>query len=285
MPDDADELTGADVLTLLDGGVCSTPGKGRADRIARVERKCHSCGADPGSGSFCQHCGARLTENGVPTPAAPIPSEPLSVEPGPPEPPAAPPPTVPPVPGGTLAPAPALTPPQIGGAEVSTKRRGCRTGCLAAVVIALVVIAAGGFLGWRYFNDEVMPGIQGVVGEVNTAQETPPGPCYDLETEDGLLTGWNEVSCSGPRQVEVTFAAAFEEGPFPGDEYLTNTAANTCSTAFEDYVGVSPDRSRYDADWLLPTEAMWAGGARQGICLVVAPDGSALTGTIKGSAE
>jgi hypothetical protein len=146
-------------------------------------------------------------------------------------------------------------------------------------------LVVGGFFVWRFFNDEVLPGIQDAVDEVTSFSEAPPGPCYDLETQDGLLTGWNEVSCSGPRQVEVSFAASFEEGPFPGGEYLTETAMDTCRAAFERYVGVSPEQSAYDADWLLPTEEMWAGGARQGICLVISDDGSVLTGTVKGSEE
>lgn len=113
--------------------------------------------------------------------------------------------------------------------------------------------------------------------------ESPPGPCYDLETEDGVLLGWSDVSCSGTRQVEVSFAALFEEGPYPGDDYLADTADDTCTTAFENYVGVSPEQSAYGVDWLLPTEAMWSAGVRKGICLVVADDGSPLTGTVKGS--
>lgn len=174
------------------------------------------------------------------------------------------------------------TPPLLAG-QPSAKRSGCRSGCLIIGVVALVVLVVGGFFVWRYFTDEVLPGIQGAVDDVTSFSEAPPGPCHDLETQDGFLTGWTEVSCSGPRQVEVSFAAAFDEGPFPGDEYLTSTAADTCLAAFERYVGVTPEQSAYDVDWLLPTEEMWADGALQGICLVVSDDGSVLTGTVKGS--
>lgn len=125
--------------------------------------------------------------------------------------------------------------------------------------------------------------MQETTGQLSSLNEAPPGPCYDIATEDGILTDWTEVSCDGPRQVEVSFAASFEEGPYPGDQYLTDTAADTCTTAFENYVGATPEQSAYDLDWLVPTEAMWADGVRNGICLVVADDGSALTGTVKGS--
>lgn len=228
-----------------------------------MERKCEPCGADPGVGAFCQHCGARQPTDGAPA----IPDSPPTPPPPTPDPPQA---VVP-------------TPPLIPGQQTPVKRSGCRSGCLAVSVIAIVLVAVGGFLAWRFFNNEVLPGLQATVEEVDALSQAPPGPCYDLETDGGFLTGWTEVPCTGPRQVEVSFSASFEDGPFPGDEYLTDTAADTCVASFERYVGISPEQSAYDADWLLPTEEMWASGSRQGICLVVSDDGSALTATVKGS--
>jgi hypothetical protein len=81
----------------------------------------------------------------------------------------------------------------------------------------------------------------------------------------------------------VSYTHPLEDGPYPGDDYLTDVAVEVCNTAFERYIGLSPEQSDYDVDWLLPTEDLWAGGARQGICLVVSDDGSPLTGKVKGS--
>jgi hypothetical protein len=219
-----------------------------------VERECPSCGSDPGTGSFCQHCGTPLAQlNGAD-----------AVEP----PPATPPPA---------------SPPESAGPQPPPKRRGFRSGCLIVSGIVITLLAGAAFFAWRFVSNEILPGIQETADQFTALSEAPPGPCFDLETEDGLLTGWDEVSCTGSRQVEVSFGASFEEGPWPGDDYLMSTAANTCRTAFETYVGVSPEQSEYEADWLLPTEAQWAEGIRKGICLIVADDGSVLTGTVKGS--
>lgn len=99
------------------------------------------------------------------------------------------------------------------------------------------------------------------------------------------MTDWDEITCDGPRDMEVSFAASFEEGPFPGDEYLVDTAEATCLNAFETYVGLAPEQSQYDYDFLLPTAEMWADGRRNGICLVVADDRSPLVGLVKGSGK
>ena len=152
-----------------------------------------------------------------------------------------------------------------------------------AGVVVLGLVVVGAYLAWQFVSDEVLPGIEETTELFTPLSESPPGPCFDLETESGVVTGWNEVSCEGPRQVEVSFAALFEEGPFPGDDYLNDNGADTCLNAFETYVGISPDQSEYDVNWLVPTEDQWADGVRKGICLVVRDDGSPLTGTVKGS--
>lgn len=167
--------------------------------------------------------------------------------------------------------------------QTPPQRRGLRTGCLIVGVIFLGVLAAGAYFGWRFINDEILPGVDEATEVFTPLDESPPGPCFDVQAEGGVLTDWTEVSCDGPRQVEVTFAAGFEDGPFPGDQYLVESAEDTCLNAFETYVGISPEQSRYDYDFLLPTEEMWDGGRRNGICLVVADDGSTLTGLVKGS--
>lgn len=226
-----------------------------------MERVCGSCGKEPGAGSFCQHCGANVGETGGGPPAAQ------------PQPPVQQPSAVP-------------TPPNIVVQQGPAKRRGMfGLGCLVSVFILLALIVGGGFIGWRIFNDNVLPAIDEATAGLSDSGESPPGPCYDLVTENGFLTGWNEVSCSGSRQVEVTFGAVFNDGPFPGDEYLATEAADTCSGAFESYVGVSAEESRYEMNWLVPTEETWAEGNREGICLVVSADGTALTGTIKDSGQ
>lgn len=219
-----------------------------------MERKCPSCGADPGAGAFCQHCGTRLSDEGAQT---------GSEQPG--------------TPG---APAPVAPQPV---QQTPKKRSGLRTGCLVVGLLALAAVVIGAYFAWRFVSDEILPGIEETTELFEPVSESPPGPCFDLETENGVLTNWNEVSCDGPRQVEVSFAALFEEGPFPGDDYLNDNAAETCLNAFETYVGISPEQSEYDVNWLVPTESQWADGIRKGICLVVSDDGSVLTGTVKGS--
>ena len=224
-----------------------------------MERKCSACGADPGEGSFCQHCGTPLTT-----------TTDDSTDP------ANPPPQQAPVPP------PPIQQPQIPATQ-PRRRSWFSTGCLVVGLIFLAALVVGGFFAWRFLSTEVLPEIEETSDAFAAFNEAPPGPCFEVEASGGVLSDWTEVSCEGSRQIEVTFAAAFEDGPYPGDDYLANNAESTCRNAFENYVGLSPEDSMFDYDWLLPDQDLWANGVRNGICLVVRDDGSPLTDTVKGS--
>ncbi len=149
----------------------------------------------------------------------------------------------------------------------------------------MIVIAVGGFFAWRFFDTEIRPEIEGATTELIPFSETPPGPCINLEADNGLLADWTEASCDDARNAEVTYSAAFNEGPYPGDQYLVDQAAATCRDAFEGYVGIPSGQSRHDFSWIVPTEETWATGSRHGICIVIPGEGTILTGVIKGSKE
>lgn len=163
---------------------------------------------------------------------------------------------------------------------------------MIVVVAVLGLVAVGGLLAWRYIEDELLPTVQGLegmgemVGEFETFDLVPgpPGPCFDLEVDGGLVTGFDEVTCEGPRDVEAFYSASFRDEAFPGDDYLADAANHTCGEAFVVYVGITVDASRYAVDWLVPSAQTWADGDREAVCLVVSTDGGPLTGTIKGSA-
>lgn len=180
-------------------------------------------------------------------------------------------------------PSAAATPPVVQGQPVQSKKSGCLTGGLIVGALIVVVLGVGGFLAWRFISNKVLPQVEEATGGLTAFSDAPPGPCIDLEGDNGVLTSWSEVSCDGPRQAEVTYSAAFNDGPFPGDQYLADNAASTCRDAFEGYVGISPDQSSYDFSWIVPTAETWATGIRQGICLVISGDGGVITGEVKGS--
>lgn len=152
----------------------------------------------------------------------------------------------------------------------------------AVVVVAVTVVL--GFAGWWWFNNNVRPQVEHAIDEFDAAMtemQAEPGPCLDLNVSNGVVDGWTEIDCDNPHNLEVTYWATFDDGPFPGDDYLAERALATCSDAFAGYVGLSPDDSVYDVRWVVPSAASWGSGDRHGVCLAVSDE--PMQETIKGS--
>ena len=66
---------------------------------------------------------------------------------------------------------------------------------------------------------------------------------------------------------------------------LLDFAQAPCRAAFESYVGISFDVSVLDMIILTPTDVTWIKGDRDMNCVVLALDGSRITGSVRGTAR
>lgn len=262
-----------------------------------MDRRCESCGNEPGAGAFCQHCGTALDSAPPPTAeerrdtagsSGDVPDvlagsfaglDPSTTSGSAPTPEPTPPPQV------VYVQAPSEPSPQ--PSRGSTK--GCGIGCGVIGIVAILAVAVAGYFGWQWYQANVAPTVEGIgtafedgLGGFAEGADTV-GPCYDLEVDDaGTVVGWADVDCGGSRDAEVFHVWRFRDGSFPGAETLADEAFDTCVVWFEDYVGVPYFESTLLIDWLVPTATLWAAGDRDGVCLVRAVRGP-LTGPVKGA--
>jgi hypothetical protein len=252
-----------------------------------MDPSCGTCGREPGAGAFCQHCGADLSL-ARPT-AAEVEGDDANVaqgtDSGAAPTPGAPPP--PPPPQVVYVQAPPESTPQ----PSSGSKKGCASGCGITVLVALLAVAVAAFLGWRWYQANVAPTVEGIgtafedsFGDFAQSGDAV-GPCFDLEfDDDGVVSTWSEVDCGGSRDAEVFHRWTFRDGSYPGMEALEAEAFDTCVGWFEDYVGVPYSESSLRVNWLVPTDTLWADGRREGVCTVGAAQGP-LIGPVKGSAR
>jgi hypothetical protein len=111
------------------------------------------------------------------------------------------------------------------------------------------------------------------------------GDCYEPveDADDQTLLAAIIVPCEQPHPNEVFGLgdlAGGPDAPFPGVDPVDDDAIELCDSAFESYVGVALDNSRYSYVYYTPTEESWAGGDRVVMCSV--EDGGRL---IEGSVE
>lgn len=116
--------------------------------------------------------------------------------------------------------------------------------------------------------------------------ELTVGDCFDAGTvaDDGsALVNVRVVDCEAPHQAEVVAIEDLEapsDAAFPGDDSRDVDAQELCTPLVESFLGGSLAESSLLLLWLAPTEVSWEEGDREVVCVVAAPDGETLTGSM-----
>ena len=112
------------------------------------------------------------------------------------------------------------------------------------------------------------------------------GSWYDDERERRIeLTA--SIDCEQPHQSEIFFEAEFPApngAPFPGEIKMTEWSTELCYGAFEQFVGLEYELSRYEIGFIQPTEATFeheVGRHRRVACVLFDEGGEELVGTAR----
>jgi len=107
------------------------------------------------------------------------------------------------------------------------------------------------------------------------------GDGQDVSTE-----ATKPVDCASAHDGEVAGNVQYvSQGAFPGTEAIVSATTARCEGVFVSYVGLSFDDSSLGLFFVVPSESTWIKGDRTVTCIVVGPDKTKLTGSIKGSRE
>ena len=107
------------------------------------------------------------------------------------------------------------------------------------------------------------------------------GDCLDDATAEGAVTTVPTVPCAEPHDSEVYAAFTLNESAYPGERGLQGKAQVLCLPAFEEFVGEPYLDSRLDFAFYYPTEASWAAGDREVLCVAFDPEGP-VSGSLRG---
>ncbi|MDQ0648919.1 hypothetical protein QFZ53_003115 [Microbacterium natoriense] len=127
-------------------------------------------------------------------------------------------------------------------------------------------------------------------GEIEGAEMTAfadleVGDCIPLiDYGDDMIYELPVVPCDTPHTDEVFFIFDVEDGEFPGDESLEETAWSGCLAEFERYVGLDYDDSELDFYTYQPTKSSWSRWDDRTVqCILYSIDD--VTGTLAGTAR
>ena len=122
-------------------------------------------------------------------------------------------------------------------------------------------------------------------GRTIHSTELQVGDCFSYSDASTQVGDVEVVDCSAPHLYEVYSNYQIPQSTFPDTSTMESEQRTACYDTFETYVGISYDRSQYDATTLTPTEASWAQGDHTITCVLRTKDGSEVTGSLKGAAK
>ena len=91
--------------------------------------------------------------------------------------------------------------------------------------------------------------------------------------------------CDQPHFWEAYASSTLDGADFPGTSQVNDLSEKACSAAYEGFVGIARDDSKYEGTYLTPTKESWTQAQdREVVCLVGTSSGN-LTGSLKGAAK
>lgn len=119
-------------------------------------------------------------------------------------------------------------------------------------------------------------GGEGVVvegdGESTDVFSLAVGDCLNDLDANGEVSAVPKVDCVEPHDSEVYLSVLMDDGDFPGAEAITTASEDGCLRAFDAFVGAPYETSLVDYNSYQPTEATWAAGDREILCIVMEYD-------------
>ena len=113
------------------------------------------------------------------------------------------------------------------------------------------------------------------------------GDCFDDPASFTQVDNVEVVDCADPHDNEVYAVVEYtESNDWPGNEAIEFAAFTECLDAFEPFIGVAYEVSKWDIAAFWPSEESWNdANDREIICAVYDLSGAKVTGTARGSAE
>lgn len=84
------------------------------------------------------------------------------------------------------------------------------------------------------------------------------------------------VSCDEPHQSEVYAEILIDEPSFPGVDAVVDFASESCTQAFESFIGLPYIESELSFHFYYPTANSWAVGDRSVFCVAYDPEGDSV---------
>lgn len=119
-----------------------------------------------------------------------------------------------------------------------------------------------------------------------TVTDLRVGDCFDLKDESAQeVQDVTARPCTEAHEYELIHVGTMPSGDYPDEDGWASWLTANCLPAFESFVGIPYELSRYDISWFQPTTSGWDGGDRSVQCAVFDPAQSELTTSLRDAAS
>ena len=147
-------------------------------------------------------------------------------------------------------------------------------------VAGAFVVGGAIFAAQRNDAGEITQGGTLAVGDLRI------GDCFDPKDIDAEEADEVDASrCDESHQFELMAIGTMSDGGYPTDAEFETFVGNLCLPAFDEYVGMTYEESRFDVFWYFPLAEGWAQGDHVIQCAVYDPLNSELTTSLRGAAR
>ena len=163
-----------------------------------------------------------------------------------------------------------------------------KTGTVVAGVVGAVILTTGAIVFVALVIGNSIGSQRDSTGEIVQggrldAFDVRISDCIDTPTGTSFTTV-EAIPCAQPHDAEVYDLYAMAGTSYPGETAIEDIALERCLTSFDPFVGIAYEISELEVYWLQPTEDSWQElDDREIVCMVIALDGSKLTGSMRGS--
>jgi Septum formation/Protein of unknown function (DUF2510) len=111
------------------------------------------------------------------------------------------------------------------------------------------------------------------------------GDCLTDETStEGEISDVQTIPCDQPHTFEVYHSYIIDTADFPDSTEMDTISNEQCTSAFNTFIGLAYEQSKYYFQSLTPTAESWDAGDREILCMVFDQNGP-VTGSLAGVAE
>ena len=160
-----------------------------------------------------------------------------------------------------------------------------RSRTLLALAVVMAPLLLGGCSSIPGVFADAVRGDDGTIVEAGALStgSLVAGDCFGDTNLGGAVSSVAAIPCDDPHVYEVFYDFSLPAGDYPSDAEFEEATYAECDPAFEDFIGLPYDESKWEYFFYTPTEEGWVAYDDRQVACVIGTEGVRVSGSAAGS--